>query len=314
MRTKLRVAAVGLAVACLGAGFISPTFADEPVPTVSDITLEGADGTTLSASIDAAIEEYGAESVAAVLDALSANAAIGTDVGVPGLEFATAAETSSLLEEAQVAVSTGAEIPAELSEVEIAPVDPGHEVAPSSLSNGVVVQLASSVRKVAAILPVLPMVSAPVGTTPSQYLSYGGAISNNRAWQWDAGFNVYRCNTTCTLTDRRSLRTTITPYQNRVRIEQQPSYSPNNGGISTPQITGKIYIPSAPARGTNTVNVGTVFTTWYIDTPNLWTNGTKIIVGIEQRADTRTGEQAGLYRTLTATCFPAPKSYCAWYV
>lgn len=229
----------------------------------------------------------------------------------PGLESVTAAETSNLLEEAQVAVSTGTEIPAELGEIEIAPVDSGHEVTPSAQSSGPVMQLASSIRDVASILP---MVSAPVGTTPSQYLSYGGAISNNRAWQWDAGFNVYRCNTTCTLTDRRSLRTTITPYQNRVRIEQQPSYSPNNGGISTPRITGKVYIPSAPARGTNTANVGLVFTTWYIDTPNLWTYGTKIIVGIEQRADTRTGEQAGLYRTLTATCFPAPKSYCAWFV
>jgi len=309
-RTNTRVALVGLAVAVLCGGFISPVSAGA-VPLVSDITLEGADGTVLSDSIDAAIEEYGAQSVAAVLDALAANAAKGTDVGFPGLESESAADTSILLEEAQVAVLVGDEIPAVLGEVEIAPVDPGHEVVPSTQSSGPVMQLASSIRKLA---PVLPMVSAPVGTTPSQYLSYGGAISNNRAWQWDAGFNVYRCNTTCTLTDRRTLRTTITPYQNRVRIEQQTTYSPNNSGIGTPQITGKVYIPSAPARGSNTVNVGTAFTTWYIETPKLWTTGTKIIVGIEQRADSRTGEQVGLYRTLTATCFPTPKSYCAWFV
>ncbi len=162
--------------------------------------------------------------------------------------------------------------------------------------------------------PILPM-SAPTATTPSNYTVAGVAISNNRAWQYTVYFGRTVCTNVCIVTDRKRVRNTITPGQNTVRVESSVYDEVGGSGVSVPHVVGRVYEGGAQLGSASWTDSTTGTRTTFINVANLWVSGRRIIVGLEEHAYvTGQPELKTKSRTLTATCFPAPSNYCAWWV
>ncbi|MGL4339771.1 MAG: hypothetical protein ACRCSP_05040 [Rhodoglobus sp.] len=206
-----------------------------------EIWLSGADGDSIKDILTNALKTQDADTIAAVLDSAAAEASRGTEVNFPGLEDVSTQEQAAILTKIADAVSNDVAVPRSIGDLTAIDAQNPVEITSSGPGSGVFGNPSLSLLRPGrnglespTIVPTsasVAQVSPPAATTPSQYISYGNAIANNRAWQWSAGFNVYRCNPFCTLTDRRELRSTITPGQFTVRVETSTLYSPNAGNI-----------------------------------------------------------------------------------
>ena len=118
----------------------------------------------------------------------------------------------------------------------------------------------------------------------------------------------------CTSLDKLSITTTIDPGQYISRINHNQLYFPNNlNYFHSPEVQGKIYLPTAPAvveRNYTLVNSTGEFFYNHINT-----DGKTFVMGIQTSVPTDSGDYWTLSdRTLTATCGINIDGFCQWWL
>ena len=118
----------------------------------------------------------------------------------------------------------------------------------------------------------------------------------------------------CQDIDKLVVTTVVDPGQFATRVTRNQLYFPSEmGHFSSPEITGKIYLPSAPAaaerRYTIVNNTGEFFY------PHPDAVGTTFIMGFKVATPTDSGENRVVKpRTLTAICGTGIDGVCQWLV